>query len=56
MDTSEFEFERRQVSMENLRDLIYHEVATHYPGQGRFDVNLESIPLFVFIFYMLDLL
>jgi mitogen-activated protein kinase 1/3 len=26
----EFEFERRAVSQENLRDLIFHEVATHY--------------------------
>ncbi len=30
----EFEFERRVVSQENIRDLIFHEVATHYEDES----------------------
>ncbi len=30
----EFEFERRIVSQENIRDLIFHEVATHYEDES----------------------
>ena len=34
VNRADFEFERRQVSIEILQDLIYHEVVTHYPGMN----------------------
>lgn len=42
VDLSDFEFERRQVTKENLRDLIYHEVATHYPDLDNENSEVEQ--------------